>query len=175
MVTKDDVVKEIVKRALLEDTRIEMVKKLNGGWEGWAQVELALFINAEPEQPIGGPVIREVPAYQNNHWKADLSIGVKAPSKTGWIVELKCFNQYYDLEDPKNHFEKNLKGDVEKAKNRKGNFKDEGYLVVGIIYGKDVAKMNHDDLTSSDKSWESHLLGINEIVLIYKDVKGATT
>ncbi|KAF2836490.1 hypothetical protein M501DRAFT_1018845 [Patellaria atrata CBS 101060] len=120
---------------------IEKVQGLNGGWEKWAQVELALYINSD-DVP-GVLAIREQPVYKDNSWHVDLLIN---PNDTALdqtiLLELKCLNRYLNVPKPDDLLTK-IWADVERNSQRKTEWANSPLLAVALGHGKamwDVAK-----------------------------------
>ena len=69
---------------------------MKGGWEGWLQVELGLYL-AKQQYILG--VDREKHVFDNANQKADLYITSNPPAGPHKIViELKCESQYQDCQ-----------------------------------------------------------------------------
>lgn len=60
-----------------------------GGWEGWTQVELAMYFTS-----YGYDVTREVPCYNGSYLRADLVFNRTINQKEEIVVELKCQSVY---------------------------------------------------------------------------------
>ncbi|KAJ3992277.1 hypothetical protein F5050DRAFT_960625 [Lentinula boryana] len=92
VVDKNPMMESIVEWANLNGTRLEKAYNQKGGWEGWAQVELASYL----EQVFGGEgvatVTREDNVYNGNDQRSDLLITTQKPNGTSFtnMFELKC-------------------------------------------------------------------------------------
>lgn len=89
---------------------IEAAYSLKGGWEGWAQVELALYL----QKVLSGSTIeREMAVYAGNTQLADLVITGETinPENTA-IIELKCRNSGHA------NFARTVKDDLKKIKGK---------------------------------------------------------
>lgn len=68
-----------------------------GGWEGWIQVEWAMFFTN-----YGYDVVRELKAYDGCHLRADLVFNKNIPKQTPTImdivVEIKCQSIYVNMD-----------------------------------------------------------------------------
>ena len=118
--------------------KIKKVYKFNGGWEKWAQIDMALYMNdLLNTRSIS---LREVNAYTNERSKADLFLRPFDDLDPGLLVELKCYNQYLDLASASRDFVNGVMKDVEKRTTIKDAWKELWYMAVGVGVGKDVLK-----------------------------------
>ena len=89
---------EIFKWAQGKQDQINRAFRMKGGWEGWLQVELALWLEGKPET---ASVVREQHVYSSSSQAVDLLVTSK--SGTRHMIELKCesVNQDCNLEGGK--------------------------------------------------------------------------
>ena len=93
------------------NTRVKSLPKYGqpfysqGGWEGWIQVELAMWLTAK-----GYDVMREERIYDNKYYRADLVINPNIPNATTIAIEIKCQSIYSNI----NTFLKSATNDINK-------------------------------------------------------------
>ena len=115
---------------------IKAAFNMKGGWEGWLQVELGLWLEQK-----GFEVEREQHVFKNTRQAADMI--VTSPNSQGkdpvrTIVELKCESLFQDLvmnqsepDESKQNFQKDpgfatrIKKDLEKFRDMGSNIRDE--------------------------------------------------
>jgi hypothetical protein len=111
MPTEDDVLKIVINWATLKSLLIGEAYAQSGGWEGWAQVELAIaFKRAFPDTTIQ----REVHSFDVSSYKADFMLTY--PGYRPLIIEIKCESSGQDIPGP-SAFWRDYATDLQKATN----------------------------------------------------------
>lgn len=105
---------------------LEPIYQLAGGWEAWAQVELALYF-----VPKATRVEREVKVYADNVSRADIVL--YHAGDIAQIVEFKCHSQVQDSAAT-NNFARRVESDITKYNTRplKPEYANAEYYVFGI-------------------------------------------
>jgi hypothetical protein len=107
---------------------------LKGGWESWAQAEIAAFIlNADSTSDIE----REQHVYTNNSLSTDILVNanITANQQQILVVEMKCESLYQQIRD-RNAFLNGIDADILKLhrNNLKPNFQNAQRCVLGIYF-----------------------------------------
>lgn len=146
--------------------RIEKACVVNGGWEEWAQTELAIYI----DNLDGNRVFRERYPYD----RPDLRIHSPLGSA---LVGLKC-HQFGSEETVHDRiFVESMWEDVEKVISMDGSLKDCPFVVVGLIRGRESKDRVQDLLqlrVKNDQRWMAWpvVAGIDIWVLALQVYKG---
>ena len=122
-----------------------------GGWEGWLQVELAMFLTAK-----GYDVVREDKIYNANK-RADLVLNENCATVYRPIiaVEIKCQSIYINSDD----FYKLICDDIEKMKSLPDGIR--GVMLVGVV---DSEFANY----LAEEGFQCYAFINNAIALFYK-------
>lgn len=153
----DTVIKEwFTKKA---DGRLDSVCTTDGGWEGWAQLELEQEFKTTFQ--LGKKAkVREGHVYRNDREAADFVLKADAKNK-GMIIELKCENRKTNKGSA---MEAKVQTDIKKEKNLKPEYKKYSFIVLAMAYSEEAERVIEnlgltaiegaevDQVSSSDES-----------------------
>lgn len=127
-----------------------------GGWEGWAQVELAYLI----EQKYGASFIitREDVIYDGNTQRADLLLVDRANPNSRQIIELKCQGYRKDQQYGNRSIVAEVQSDVVKLQqNLKQAFKPARCLAIGIACTQGAVQEIKNNANWTQYGWSGQL------------------
>ena len=88
---------DIVNLTNREHQKMWEAMEQKGGWEGWAQVELAYYINNEPGLDHSYVAERELLAYEEPKQRIDIWAESLEEREPNMGIELKCESHYQDV------------------------------------------------------------------------------
>lgn len=125
-----------------------------GGWEGWAQVELAEVLRQLPQGPT---VQREHPIYDNSREAVDFYISWAYNAHPPLCIELKCESLWQSAKQGRQYIEhvfyKEIQDDIEKLQSsRKFAYSGQAAYVVAITVSELAAQGLRERLAPEEET-----------------------